>query len=255
MPTPLSLPEPRNETLKNSPLSLVVCQVRHQGGAMIDATGAEKIHQFISANFPHVEPDVEGTVNITAGSEGIVAQQTPPLPLWRFRSEDGWVAVLGQTYFAVETTKYDRWNKFVDYFGTLMRSVADICEPPTEERVGLRFINRIDMKSDNAPEQFQGYITDETLGLLVGGKLSPSINSVQSIVDLQGPDDISIRLQHGYQSEDKVPGYIIDTDCYRQSDIKFDADSILRKVELFHRLCKQIFEAVITEQLYDNLRR
>lgn len=29
MPTPLSLPEPRNEPLVNSPLGLVVCQVRH----------------------------------------------------------------------------------------------------------------------------------------------------------------------------------------------------------------------------------
>lgn len=29
MPTPLSLPEPRNEPLANSPLGLVVCQVRH----------------------------------------------------------------------------------------------------------------------------------------------------------------------------------------------------------------------------------
>lgn len=255
MPTPLSLPEPRNEPLANSPLSLVVCQVRHQGGAMVDATGAEKIHQLISVDFPHVEPALEGTVNIKAGSEGIATQQTAPQFWWQFRSEDGWVAVLGQTYFAVETTKYDHWHRFVDYFGTLTRAVAETCKPITEERIGLRFINRIDMETDDTPEQFKGYITDETLGLLVGDNLSPSITSVQSIVDLQGPDDISIRLQHGYQSEDKVPGYIIDTDCYRQSDMKFNTDSILREVELFHRLCKQIFEAVITEQLYDKLRR
>lgn len=255
MPTPLSLPEPRNEPLANSPLSLVVCQVRHQGGAMIDAIGAEEIHQFISADFPHVEPALEGAVNITAGSEGIATQQTPPQPSWRFRSDDGWVAVLGQTHFAMETIKYDRWHKFVDYFGTLMRSIAGICQPVTKERVGLRFINRIQLHSSATPEHFQGYITDETLGLLAGGKLSSSIISSQSIIDLQGPGDTNIRLQHGYQSEGEAPGYIIDTDCYRQPNIRFDVDSILQEIELFHCSCKQIFEAVITEELYGKLRR
>lgn len=29
MPAPLSLPEPRNEPLQDSPLRLVVCEVRH----------------------------------------------------------------------------------------------------------------------------------------------------------------------------------------------------------------------------------
>lgn len=255
MPAPLSLPEPRNEPLQNSPLRLVVCEVRHQGGARVGEAEAEKIHQFVKTDFPAVEPALEGTVNITAGSEGVATQQTAPRPRWQFRSEDGWVAVLGQSYFAIETTNYDRWNKFIGHFGTLMRAVADICKPVKEERIGLRFINRIRLDSIITLEHFQSHMTDETLGLLADDKLSSSIIGTQNIVDLQGPDDISLRLQHGCQSESNTVSYIVDTDCYKQLSVVFRSNNILREIETFHRLCKQIFEAVITKQLYNTLRR
>lgn len=254
MPTPLSLPEPSNEPLANSPLSLVVCEVRHQGGALLDPTGAEKIHQFVKTDFPHVEPALESKVNITAGSEGVATQQTPPRPRWQFRSEDGWVAVLGQTQFALETINYDRWDKFVERLDMFMRSVARISKPKTEERVGLRFINRMDLDSGDKPEHFRGLITDETLGMLADSKLSPSIISTQSMVDLYATDDVSLRLQHGQQLAGDAMWYIVDTDCYRQLDTTFDSDKILLGVESFHRFCKQIFEVVITEQMYKRLR-
>lgn len=255
MPTPLSLPEPRNEPLVNSPLGLVVCQVRHQGGAPVGETEVERIYEFVKTDFPTVEPKLGSTVNIAAGSEGVATQQTAPRHRWQFRSEDGWTAVLGQTQFALETINYDRWDKFVGHFGLLMRAVADICKPVTEERVGLRFVNRFQLDSVTTPEHFQDHMTDETLGLLVDGKLSSSIISTQNCVDLQGPNDIILRLQHGYPSIGNAVSYIVDTDCYKQLSVEFSTQNILQKIESFHRLCKQIFEAVITKQLYDTLRR
>ena len=251
MAKPLSLPEPRDEILERSPLSLVVCQVRHQGGAFIDELKAESIHRSIRDDFPDVEPSLEGQLNIKAGSGGVETQQGAPQPFWNFRSKDDWVAVLGQTHFAIETIKYDRWDQFLNRFRSFVKAVVDIGSPSFTERVGLRFVNQIQLNSADSPEKFQGSIKAEVLGPLVGSVLSPSITSTHNSVDLKGPGDIYLKLQHGCQPTVDSISYIVDTDCFRQTNLAFEYTDIVKTVDSFHYYCKQIFEVVITEKLYN----
>lgn len=256
MAVPLSLPDPRNETLERSPLRLVVCQVRHDRiAAVADASRALAIHEAISADFPTVDETFEETINVAGGPGGVAASRTEPRRGWRFRSHDEqWTVTLGDAHFAIETSAYGRWSGFRERFERLTRVVDDVLSPKIEHRLGLRMVDEIHHPAASDPVGFRGLIRDELLGPLAGGSLSPSIRSTQHLVELEGPDDTTVNLRHGCQTSNGSVSYLLDHDCFRQAGRPFDVAGILDQSERLHELAKQVFEAAITEDLYEYLR-
>lgn len=256
MTIPLSLPEPRDETLEHSPLRLVVCQVRHDRiAAVADASRALKIHREIEDDFPSVEQTIEETLNVAGGPGGLATKHAEPQLGWRFRSSDeNWTVTLGHSHFAIETKEYGRWDGFREYLATLVQAVADVLTPSIEQRLGLRMVDQVTHPDVTTAEDFKGKIKDELLGPLGSGVLASSVRSTQGLIEIHGPDDITVNLRHGLQPTDKSMSYLLDHDAFRQVGRPFDVGGILDASDRLHRLAKQVFEAVITDDLYDYLR-
>lgn len=256
MAEPLSLPDPPDEKLERSPLRLVVCQVRHEAViAVADVSRALEVHRAVQGIFPNIEQITEEKIDVTIGAGGSEAKRADPLQGWRFQSADKkWTAVISQEYFSVETIAYDRWADFRDRLARLARSVAEVFSPKLENRLGLRMIDQIENPNSNTPTGFKRLIIDEILGPITSADLSSSVKSTQSLVELEGPDGVTINLQHGCQLFGEIYNYILDHDCFRQIGRPFDVDEILNTVDQFHNLAKQIFRSVITDNLYEYLR-
>lgn len=256
MAEPLSLPDPPDEKLERSPLRLAVCQVSHEPIiAVADVSQALAVHQAVQGIFPHIEQITEEKIDVTTGSRGSEAESTDPVPGWLLQSEDkNWTAVISQEYFSVETKAYDRWAGFKDRLAKLARSVNEVFSPKLEKRLGLRMIDQIENPNPNAPIGFQGLIIDELLGPIISTDLSSSVKATQSIIGLEGPDGATYNLQHGCQLFDEQYNYILDHDCFRQVGRPFTVDGILDTADKFRNLAKQVFRAVITDDLYEYLR-
>lgn len=256
MAEPLSLPDPLDEKLERSPLRLVVCQVRHEPViAVADVSRALAVHQAMQGIFPHIEQITEEKIDVMVGSGSSEAKWAEPRQGWRFQSEDkNWTAVISQEYFSVETRAYDRWAAFKNWLAKLARSVDEVFSPKLEKRLGLRMIDQIENPNPNAPLGFQGLIIDELLGPIISADLSPSVKATQGTIGLEGTDGATYNLQHGCQLFDETYNYILDHDCFRQVGRPFNVDEILDTADKFHNMTKQVFRAVITDDLYEYLR-
>lgn len=255
----LALPEPSTEKLERSPLSLVVCQVRHEENiAASDPKRALRVHEAVEDRYPLLEQQSGQELTITAGSLGV--QTTPGATQrgWKMRSEDQrWNAVVMPDFFSLETTSYDDWPDFRLRLEDLTRAVAAAIEPSLEQRVGLRFIDRIVHPDVASARDWAGWIDPTFLGPIAHEKIGDGVTTSQQIIQLEAGDGRSLILRHGAVRDAEVGGqwtYLIDQDCYIQRGRSFNIDQVLEATESLHTLALQVFQQAITPDLYQYLK-
>lgn len=221
----LQLPEPSTEKLEHSPLELVVCQVRHERNlAVADAKRALEVHGGLGGKYPVLDEAAGIALNIMGGPAG-VSTTSDQQRGWNFRSADGaWTVVLMPEFFALETRAYTDWADFSSRLDELVRLVESVLEPSVEQRLGLRFINRVDPVV-RSPDGWKGWIDDRLLGPVLHSAFGPAIKAVQQVLQLDGGDDMEVLLRHGCLLEgspdDPVWHYLLDQDCSRSGGRAF----------------------------------
>jgi uncharacterized protein (TIGR04255 family) len=255
----LELPEPSTERLARSPLELVVCQVRHERNlAVADAKRALAVHGGLGGKYPGIDEATGVALNITGGPAG-VSTATDQQHGWNVRSTDGaWTVVLMPDFFALETRAYTDWDDFSARLDELVRLVEQALEPSLEQRLGLRFIDRITDPRIASPKEWEGWIDDHLLGPVLHGAFGPAIKSIQQVLQLDGGDDMEVLLRHGCllegAADDQAWHYLLDHDCSRSRGREFSPDAIREGVEHLHLLALRVFQAAVTPKLFDHLR-
>lgn len=255
----LILPPPSTEQLARSPLSLVVCQLRHERTiAASEPKRAVSVHDAVKESYPVLEEQVGQELTIATSQSGV---QTLPGEVnrgWRLRSSDQtWTAVIMPDFFSLETTRYTEWADFRARLENLARAVASAIEPSLEQRIGLRFIDRIKHPDVKKPEDWLHWIDHTFLGPIAHEKLGQAVTTSQQILQLETGDGRSIILRHGAVRDVEPSGemiYLIDQDCFVQRGQPFDVDQILDAVEQLHTLALQVFQQAITPELYRYLK-
>lgn len=254
----LALPDPIDETLEQSPLKLVVCQVRHnQNFNISDAGLAVETQQLLAGRYPEINPFEQAEVIFTAGPGGANANTKQPQPGWQFKSEDErWTVTLQTTYFSLETSSYVNWEDFRSRFEELLAAVVQQYGPKLEQRVGLRYVDEIERRSAKQPSDWAGLIEAGVLGPLADPELGPSARAAQQIIEFEGPDQTRVTLRHGCEPLASGDGtvYRLDHDCSRQRGRPFDSSQVLSTLEGLHTLALQIFQKAITPELYGELK-
>jgi uncharacterized protein (TIGR04255 family) len=257
-PVTLDLPAPSTAKLERSPLSLVVCQVRHeQNLAASDPKRAVAVHDQLNAAYPVLEEQSGQEITIAAGATGIQALPGQQSRGWKMRSTDqGWTAVVMPEFFSLETTRYDDWPDFRSRLETFARAVHEAIDPSLEQRVGIRFIDQITHPDVNTPQDWRGWIDDAFLGPIAHDSVGSSVTTTQQLLQLDAGDGRSIILRHGCIREQEKDAwmYLLDHDCFVQRGRPFDVDELVAAVEDLHTLALQVFQAAITPDLYSYLR-
>lgn len=245
--------------LDRSPLSLVVCQVRHEENiAAADPKRALRVHEVVEEQYPVLEQLSGQELTITAGPLGVQSTPGSPQRGWKMRSEDQrWSVVVMPDFFTLETTSYDDWPDFSARLEALARAVAGAIEPSLEQRVGLRFIDRITHPDIVSPKDWSRWIDPAFLGPIAHERIGEAITASQQIIQLDAGDGRSLILRHGAVRDPEAGGewtYLIDQDCYIQRGRAFDTDHVLEAAESLHTLALQVFQQAITPDLYEYLK-
>jgi uncharacterized protein (TIGR04255 family) len=255
---PLPLPPPDRTRLARSPLELVVCQLRFETQPQVaDAQVALAVHQALGgADGPYPRLESSGqTVNFTVapGAEPAVSQQG--VAGWRYRSSDGtWIVSVTPDNVALETTRYTTWEDF----GQRMRELLDATDahvgPGIEQRLGLRYIDRIFEVDAGSPADWEPYLIPELLGLALHQPLGIAVKTArqQLLLDLGG--GYSCTVNHGFvEGQNSRLNYLLDYDLFREGGRPFSVDDVSETLEVLHEDAGKLFQASITPALYEHL--
>jgi uncharacterized protein (TIGR04255 family) len=256
----LDLPAPDATRLARSPLELVVCQVRHERRLVVgEGPTALAVHEALggaSGVYPSLDEVAGAEVNVVMGLGAQNVRETKTSG-WRFASADGaWVITLMPDNFSLETSAYTTWtDDFAPRLSALIDAVAAHVEPTFEQRIGLRYVDRIDELGLTELETWKRYLRPEVLGLVLHPELGPGVRSYQQQLAIELAEGVMAGLRHGPVVEPGgVVDYQLDYDIFRQGGRAFDAAAIKAAAAQFNMYALQLFHATVRDELLEELR-
>jgi uncharacterized protein (TIGR04255 family) len=207
-----------------------------------------------TGRYPKVEAvkglRVDFQINV-AGSGQLPSEA--PYSGWRLSSEDGWTVSIMPDHVALETTRYTTWDAdFRVRLAELIDAVQAEIEPGTEQRLGLRYIDRITDPPVDSPVEWRGYIAAELLGPVLHEALGPAVKTTQQQVVLDFGSGVQCLFRHGFFADPNLEGrltYLLDFDVFRADIQQFDPDGIKAAADQFNKLSLQLFQQATTADL------
>lgn len=258
---PLDLPRAAFGFLPRSPLELVVCQVRHDDRT-VDAKAALAIQEALGGPggfFPRIEQVELRVASVTVGPGIAPVGTTEAFDGWHLKSADGsWTAALLPGHFSLETTAYVRWDDFEARFAQLVRAVSDNASPVLEQRLGLRYVDRLVGLDVRAPAGWSRWIADSIVGPATHPVLGEAVTSTRQQIDLDLGGGHSCVLRHGMIKDSDAPddaeaSYLLDFDIYSSQSRRFTAEGVSSLTRSFHEKADALFQQVITPELIQYL--
>jgi uncharacterized protein (TIGR04255 family) len=129
--------------LAAGPLIKTVAQVRYPRPVdFADESTVAPIQRRLAGKYPVAREGNMSSVIIT--SEG-VSQQPSAGKAWKLEDIAGeWSATVTDQFAALETSQYNSRDEFCSRLDELVEAVADDLRPPIFDRLGIRYINRIE---------------------------------------------------------------------------------------------------------------
>lgn len=257
------LPEPDTSQLARSPLELVVCQVRHDRRLVIGegstALAIQSALEGVGGDYPKIDEVAAPEVNLVVGP-GIEAPgfRETKTSGWRLTSADGaWVVTLMPDNFSLETTDYTTWeDDFAPRLHALIEAVSDHAQPAIEQRIGLRYVDRIAELGLTKLVDWEPFLRPEILGLVLHPELGPGVRTYQQQTVLDLDNGVTAGIRHGpvVTAGNNVVDYQLDYDIFRQGGRAFGADEIKTTAGRFSVYALQLFHATVSDQLLTRLR-
>ena len=259
---PLTLPEPVTDRLTNSPLKLVVCQIRfEETPAVTDAKiGLAFFNSLGGATGPYPQfSEFHGEqVDITVAPGSSISAQKTQLTGWRCVSEDqNWSVVLLPNGVSLETKAYTSWtDDFEARLRTILASLVEHVNPAVRMRLGLRYVDVLVRPGVKSPRDWQGWILDSFLGPALHPQLGPAVLAAQQQLEIDADNGMRCTLRHGTVLDGATgsPAYLLDWDIHDDAPVSFDQGGILGSLLDFNRLAVRLFQSAITPQLFDELK-
>jgi uncharacterized protein (TIGR04255 family) len=259
----LDLPDPDRSRLARSPLELVVCQVRHERRLVVgEGATALAVHEALggaAGPYPSIDEVSGAELNVVMGvGVGAPNVRETKTSGWRLASADGaWVITLMPDNFSLETSSYATWaDDFAPRLDALVEAVSEHIEPTFEQRIGLRYVDRITELGLTELAAWEPYLRPELLGLVLHPQLGPGVRTYQQQVVIELAAGVMAGLRHGPVIEPgrDVVDYQLDYDIFRQGGRPFDVGAVKDAAAQFNIYALQLFQATISDALLEELR-
>jgi uncharacterized protein (TIGR04255 family) len=249
----LNLPPANRRRLVDSPLELAVCQIRFEETlAVSDPKAILAIHGDLGGAggpYPKIEQVKGPSFQVSVSAEGSAESRSlPQVAGWRLQAKDGsWIASVMPDFVALETSAYTTWEEdFGPRIGALLEAVERHVQPVLEERVGLRYIDKLTGLSVHQASDWTNYLVPELVGIVMHPNLGPAVNTTQQQVDLILGEDVRCTMRHGIlKDETGSPSYVLDCDVHRQAARAFETEEIRATLEQFSEFALQLFHACL----------
>lgn len=262
---PMTLPALDDRPLGRSPLAVVVFQVKYEQNLSVGAgdTGL-RVHEQLGGpdgRYVRVEPVQMANSAIQVSPLGLSQLPSSSVPSRGFRmtNENGTLILSLMPEFAsVETTAYGAWkDDFRERIREFLDALAQHLNPRVEERIGLRYVNRITEPEVSIPSDFQGILSDGLLGAVANEFWGPGVTGSQQQLELDVGDGIRCVLRHGTLPRSTgigLEGYLLDIDTFRAQPRRFGLDSIMQACDKLNEAALGIFQESLAKGYLDRLR-
>jgi uncharacterized protein (TIGR04255 family) len=259
----LRLPAPDRSTLPHRPLDLVVAEVRFEYTPSVgDGMNAVAFHGAIGG----LKGDFSQRQLVRSGVQ-VAMGQAPQLPVslglgangWNFHSPDNaWLISLTSEHLTLQTSRYGSWeDPFRPRLALAVSALVKEFHPAIEQRIGLRYVNRIRGKQVATAYGWSKYISSSFLGPAANSDLGPSVQESQNMVAFGLDGGKTAMVRYGTLRDLESPeflDYVFDCDIYRADNRDFDLEAISSAFDDFNHTALQLFQAAATPELLTSLR-
>lgn len=233
----------------NPPIEEVVCEFRLTHETRWDLTVPGLLYEKLKESFPQKEQRLIQEVEFTQGPEGLQQQIRMSERLLFFTEDRKMLVQVGPRLLAVNALKpYPHWEVFRPRIAMVWKILQDTIEVQGLERIGLRYINRIELPAQDVAlnEYFEFYpfvgtrLPRHTTSFLVGVEFSYADDRDRCRVQL-APVLVS-------GTEGKA-AFILDLDYFLARRRGVAVADVLNWIEEAHSQVEEVFEGCITDKL------
>ncbi|HED03512.1 MAG TPA: TIGR04255 family protein [Candidatus Fraserbacteria bacterium] len=230
------------------PLIEAVCEFRLAQDSSWDLTIPGLVYEKIKDEFPHREQRLMQDMEISRTQEGLQQQVRTSERVLFFTKDRGMFVQLGPRLLAINCLKpYPTWAGFKQNIGKAFKALTDIVEVKGLQRIGLRYINLIEMPSSlvRLEDYFEFY-------LFLGPRLSQ--NMAHSIAGCEfqyaiDRDRCRVQLTPAPSASSGHPTLNLDIDYFLAKPRGVEVESAIDWVEESHNRVEEVFEGCITDRL------
>jgi len=252
---PLTSDPPKEIPLKNAPLVRVLAQVRFPTILSIQKLQENDIvasfQEAIREKYPFSSMD--RIQNYTFGSQQIEKAEGV---IWRFQDKDGiWQISLAPSFLSLDTKRYSSRTEFLEYLEEALSALNQHIKPGACERIGLRYVDRIDLDQIDDINKFirpnvSGILSTE-IGDYVDQSFTESLLSLpenkERIVARWGKLPPQATIDPAVVEPLEKSTWVLDLDMSISERINFDVQEIKDKTNYFSKRLYTIFRWIVTE--------
>ncbi len=248
---------PTQPRLVEGPLRLVVTQVRFPRLFGLEDRDLASFADAIFQDLPRRGKDQLVAQDLQMSGYGLQNQQSAPEPLYRFQSEDEMRTVtLTADWLSLETTSYESFASLAAQWEPVIRHAKRCFKIEHETRLGLRYVNEIDLGPEVTPDRLSEILSPALVG---SAKLDAhAIGLFRSWQELRFRHrDGGCTMQHGYvENQEKTWVYVLDFDGYRasQSDRVFEPDEMMSALAGMNHYVFALFKSCFTPEAFAGFR-
>jgi uncharacterized protein (TIGR04255 family) len=145
---------------------------------------------------------------------------------------------------------------FEDYKGSLKAALApavEIFHLHHLERVGLRYINKLSIPAEGAPQSYGNYVRPPLdAGIFLPHQLSSFL--MEASLDLEGKKKLTVR--NGLlpaEADSATRTYLLDLDCYSSDSVSLSGDDLPNLLDEYHDAIETEFKRAINEDYWNYL--
>jgi len=232
---------------KNPPVIEVVCDFRLTPETRWDLTVPGLLYEKLKVSFPHKEQRVLQEVELTQGPEGLQQHIRTRERMLFFTEDRKMIVQVGTGLLVINVLKpYPHWEGFRPRIEMAWKSLQETIDVQGLERIGLRYINHIELPSQSAglAEYFEFYPS-------VGQRLPQQVASFLAAVEFSfadGRDHCRVQFTSIPASGDKS-SFMLDIDYFLARPRAVEVADTLAWVEEAHSRVEEVFEGCITDSL------
>lgn len=237
-----------NKKYKNPPIIEAVCEFRLTGETPWDLTVPGLVYERIRNDFPEKEQRIVPEMRVTQSSQGIKQQMAQNERMMFLTKNRKMFVQVGTQLLAVNCLKpYPTWTDFKPKIEMAYDALANVVNIKGLERIGLRYINRIDIPESSINLRdyfgFRPYLSDSLpypISDFIVGCVIPFID---------GRDSCKIQLTDAVSENKKSSAFVLDLDYFLAKPNLIETTNGLEWVEQGHQQIEILFEGIIKDRL------
>lgn len=230
---------------KKPPIIEALCEFQFTPDSAWDLTMPGLMYDKVHEIFPTKRQAQQIDIELIAGPQGLLHTVCPTYRMQFFRQDEKALIQVGQHLLSVNHLKpYPSWPQFVPLIRTGFETYQDVAHPKGIQRIGLRYINRVELQSESLElsDYFEFYP-------MVGPKLNKETYTA-FLAGIQIPyedarDILKIELANAIVTSPDALALTLDIDYFLAQPGKVALDAAFDWVEVAHSRVETAFEACI----------